>query len=159
VPDLRRRPPSGFTLIELTVALLVAGVTMAGLSVAYASYRTSIGAKRSAQVFAQDLSVARSYAVRTRDTVNVVFTESTPGYVIYSPSGDTLVNREFTVDSDLHLDTLDLQVTGDSILFDSRGRMDFSGVTGTVGVVWFIIGQGRYQVRFNMLGTSRVSPL
>lgn len=157
--DSRNRPARGFTLLELTVALLIASLTLAGISVAFASYRDTMAARRSAEVFAQDLSVARSYSVRSRDTVNVVFNESTPEYVIYSVAGDTLVHRTFTSSSDVRLDTLDLQVTGDSILFDSRGRMDFSGVAGTVGVVEFIVGQGRYQVRFNLLGTSRVSPL
>jgi len=132
---------------------------MAGISIAFSSYNAATAARRAAEVFAHDLSVGRSYAVRTRSVVKVVFTESTPSYRIESLLGDTLVERFFTGDSDFKLDTVDLQVTGDSIYFDARGRIDFSGISGSTGLVYFIAGGGRYQVKFNLLGTSRVSPL
>ena len=134
-------------------------LALSGVVVSFSSYNASTSAKRAAQVFSQDLSVGRSFAVRTRDTVAVVFDESTPGYTIISFSGDTLVGRTFAVTSTFKLDTVDLQVTGDSIYFDERGRINFDGITGSIGVARFIAGDGRYQVRFNLLGTSRVSPL
>lgn len=149
----------GFTLIEITVALFIMTLTLAGMSVSFSNYNAATSARRAAEVFSQDLSVSRSYAVRTRDTVKVVFSESIPGYTIASVGGDTLIVRIFTASSDFKLDTLDLQVTGDSIFFDTRGRIYFGGISGSIGVARFIAGRGRYQVRFNLLGTSRVSPL
>ena len=149
----------GFTLLEITVALLIMSLALAGVAVSFSSYNQSTTAKRAAQVFAQDLSVGRSYAVRSRDTVKVVFSESIPSYRIESLSGDTLIERSFTGTSEFKLDTLDLQVYGDSIYFDTRGRINFAGIYGSTGVARFIAGAGRYQVRFNLLGTSRVSPL
>jgi hypothetical protein len=134
-------------------------LALGGLSVAFRSYNQASSARRAAEVFAHDLSVSRSYSVRTRDTVKVVFSELTPSYRIESLGGDTLIERSFTATSDFKLDTLDLQSAGDSIYFDVRGRIYFGGITGSIGVARFIAGEGRYQVRFNMLGTSRVSPL
>jgi len=159
VSAVRPQSVGGFTLLEMTMALLIASITLAGFSVAYMSYRSSVSARRAAQVFAQDLSVARSYSVRSRDTVKVVFIESTPRYVISSSAGDTLVDRSFDPTAEIVLDTMDLDVSGDSIFFDSRGRIDFSGISGSLGVARFILSNGRFRVRFNLLGTSRVSPL
>lgn len=141
------------------MALLIMSLALGGISVSFSSYNAATSARRAAAVFAQDLSVGRSYSVRSRDTVKVVFSESTPSYMLVSLAGDTLVERSFTGTSDFKLDTLDLQATGDSVYFDVRGRINFGGITGTIGVARFIAGNGRYQVRFNMLGTSRVSPL
>jgi prepilin-type N-terminal cleavage/methylation domain-containing protein len=150
---------AGFTLIEITVVLLIMSLALAGVSVAFSSYNQASSARRAAEVFAHDLSVSRSYSVRTRDTVKVVFSESTPGYTIASLQGDTLVARTFTATSDFKLDTLDLQATGDSIYFDVRGRVYFGGITGSIGIARFIAGDKGYQVRFNLLGTARVRPL
>lgn len=157
--DRRNPGTGGFTLLEITVALLIMSIALGGLAMGFSSYNASTSARRAAQVFAQDLTVGRSYAVRTREIVKVIFSESTPSYRVESVSGDTLVVRSFTGASEFKLDTLDLQVSGDSIYFDARGRIDFSGISGSIGVARFISGDGRYQVRFNMLGTSRVSPL
>jgi prepilin-type N-terminal cleavage/methylation domain-containing protein len=157
--DDRSLGTRGFTLLEITVSLLIMSLALAGLSVAFGSYNQSTSARRAAEVFAYDLSVGRSFSVRTRDTVKVVFSETTPSYTVESLGGDTLVQRSFTATSEFKLDTLDLQATGDSIYFDTRGRINFGGITGSIGVARFIAGGGRYQVRFNVLGTSRVSPL
>jgi len=157
--DHRNTGPGGFTLIELTVTLVIMSLTLTALAVGFNTYNRASSAKRAAEVFANDLSVGRSYAVRTRDTVKVVFSESTPSYRIESLAGDTLVERMFTASSDFKLDTLDLQATGDSIYFDRRGRIFFGGISGSIGVARFILGDAGYQVRFNVLGTSRVAPL
>ena len=81
----------GFTLLEITVALVIMSLALAGVAISFSSYNQSTSAKRAAQVFAQDLSVSRSYSVRSRVIVKVVFSESIPIYRIESASGDTLI--------------------------------------------------------------------
>jgi len=158
--DRAETPPravSGFTLLEMTITLLIMSLTLTALSVAFANYRTNTSAKRSAEVFAQDLSVGRGYAVRSREVVSVRFDEVGMGYVLVSASGDSLIVRTFTATSDLRLDAIDLQSTGDSLFFDSQGRIDFSGVGSSLGAALFVSGTMQYAVRFNTLGASRVS--
>jgi prepilin-type N-terminal cleavage/methylation domain-containing protein len=151
------RAISGFTLIELTITLLIMSVTLAALSVAFSAYRSNTTARRAAEVFAQDLSVGRSRSVRSREVVSVRFDEVGMGYVLVSASGDSIITRSFTPTSGLRLDAIDLQSTGDSLFFDSRGRIDWSGVGSALGTALFVSGTNQYTVRFNTLGASRVA--
>jgi Tfp pilus assembly protein FimT len=146
----------GFSLLELTIAL---GLTFgfAGLSLSDYSERTST--RRAAQVFALDLTLARSTAMRTQEAVVIQFFESGRRYVIETQSGSVVVTtRRFGDNADIDLETIDLDITGDSLVFSARGIADLSGASGALGTATFSSGATGYTVSFNSRGASKVEP-
>ncbi len=151
-------PPTqlGFTVVELLVSLILFTIALTLASVVFASYQSRTAAQRAAQVFTMDLSYARTSAVRGRKAVIVDFNEAGKSYLIRVESGDTLVKREFGRDDDIPLDGLNLQLTGDSLVFDTRGVGDLSGSATSLGLASFAAGATIYDVSFNVMGASKV---
>jgi prepilin-type N-terminal cleavage/methylation domain-containing protein len=149
---------SGFTVVELLVTLILFTIAMALGSSVFSGYQSRTAAQRAAQVFAMDLSLARTSAVRGREVVIVDFDEAGGSYVIRLESGDTILRREFGRDDDIPLDSLNLQLTGDSLAFDSRGVGDLSGSASPLGTASFAAGANIYDVSFNVMGASKVDP-
>ena len=67
------------------------------------------------------------------------------------------MNREFEAGQDIRLDALDLQMSGDSLVFDARGVVDLSGAGSSLGVARFTAGEMEYDVSFNSMRASRVA--
>ena len=151
-------PPTrlGFTVVEMLVSLILFTIAMALTSVVFSGYQSRTAAQRAAQVFTMDLSLARTSAVRGREAVIVDFDEAGMSYCIRLESGDTIVEREFGQDDDIPLDLLNLQLTGDSLVFDARGVGDLSGSGSSLGIASFAAGETIYDVSFNVMGASRV---
>lgn len=72
----------GFSLIEVTVVLILAGVAIGMAGGGLSGYSRRIAANRAAQLFARDLSLARAQAVRGRESVVIRFSESSRWYSI-----------------------------------------------------------------------------
>ena len=70
------REARGFSLIELTVILLLAGVALGLGTGTLSKYKQRVAAQRAAQLFVGDLSLARAHAVRGRESVVIRFFES-----------------------------------------------------------------------------------
>jgi type II secretory pathway pseudopilin PulG len=147
---------SGFTVVELLVTLILFMITLALTSSVFSGYQSRTAAQRAAQVFAMDLSLARTSAVRGREVVIVDFDEAGGSYVIRLESGDTILRREFGRDDDISLDSLNLQLTGDSVAFDARGVGDLSGSASPLGTASFAAGANVYDVSFTIMGASKV---
>jgi prepilin-type N-terminal cleavage/methylation domain-containing protein len=148
---------SGFTLLELVVVLsiMAIGLTFAGL--AFTSYFERVSAERAAQVFSQDLTLARDWAVRSREPVVIRFYESSLWYEVQAQSSATEVaRRRFGVNADIDLSGVTLQMTGDSVVFDPRGFADLSGAGGPLGIATFSSGAVSYTVSFNSMGASKI---
>lgn len=146
----------GFTLVEMVIVLFLLSVSMAAAAGVFATYQTRTAAHRAAQAFAMDLSLARTSAVRRREAMVVDFNEAGLSYVIRSESGDTLRSRAFGLADDIPLSSIDLQLSGDSLVFDTRGVGDLSGAGSSVGVARFIAGATVYDVLFNALGAAKI---
>ncbi len=147
---------SGFTVVELLVTVSLFTITLALASSVFSGYQSRTAAQRAAQVFAMDLSLARTSAVRGREVVIVDFDEAGGSYVIRLESGDTILRREFGRDDDISLDSLNLQLTGDSVAFDARGVGDLSGSASPLGTASFAAGANVYDVSFTIMGASKV---
>ena len=147
---------SGFTLLELVVVLLLLSLSLAAAAGVFSAYQARTSAQRAAQVFALDIGLARTSAVRSRETVIVDFDESQVTYVLRFASGDTIVKRRFSDTDDIVLDSLNLQMNGDSLVFNSRGVADLSGAGSALGVARFVAGDTGYDVSFNGMGASKV---
>ena len=146
----------GFTLLELVVVMLLLSLSLAAAAGVFSAYQARTATQRAAQVFALDISLARTMAVRSRETVIIDFDESQVTYLVRSESGDTIVKREFSQTDEIRLDSIDLQLTGDSLVFNSRGVGDLSGAGSSLGVARFFAGDTGYDVSFNGVGASKV---
>lgn len=148
----------GFTLIELTVVVMIGAiiVTLGGL--AFSGYFQRNSARRAAQVFAQDLVSARSFAVRSQEPVVIRFYESSLWYEVESQTTTTeIARRRFTgTNADIALSAVTLDMTGDSLVFNARGIVDMSGAGGSLGTATFSSGAVTYTVSFNGMGASKI---
>ncbi len=149
------RGASGFSLIELVVVLILAGVWLAMAVGGMSGFNQKIAAHHAAQLFVRDLSMARAQAVRGRESVVIRFSESGRWYSISTMmTGRELIRRRFNVNADIGLAAIDLEVPGDTLLFTSRGIL--RGVGGQLGTATFVTGAATYAVLFNTLGAARV---
>lgn len=148
---------AGFTLIELIVVLSIAAVGLTFASVVFRSYFQRVSAERAAQVFAQDLTLARSWAVRSREPVVIRFYEGSLWYEVEAQSTATEVaRRRFGVNADIALTGVTLDIAGDTLVFDSRGIADLSDAGGALGIATFSSGAVTYTVSFNSMGASKI---
>jgi len=147
----------GFTLLELMVVLVISGLMMGAVALTFNGYVSRTRAQRAAQVFAQDLALARSTAVRTRQKVVIHFDETNRLYNVQNQDTTfTVVRRRFGTNADIDLTAIDLNTTGDSLVFSSRGIADLSGAGSTLGTATFTSGDVVFTVSFNSLGASKV---
>lgn len=143
-------------MLELTVVLVLASVMMSIAAITFGAYQTRTAARRAAQIFSRDLTLARSSALRTREPVIVRFYESSRWYSVATRSGQTLVRRRYGGGGDFTLSGLDLEISGDSVVFTGRGVVDLSGVVG-LGKASFTSGATTYESAFNATGASRIA--
>jgi len=153
----RARRSGGFTLIELAVVLVLAGLMLGMAGLTFSDYFKRTSALRAAQVFVQDLTLARSTAVRTRAPVVIRFYESSRWYEVESQESEVeLVRRRFGANADIDLSAITLDMTGDSLVFNARGMADLSGAAGALGTATFSSGAVTFTVSFNSMGASKV---
>lgn len=153
----RPRGGGGYSLLELTIVMTLSALALGFASVAFSGYLHRVSAQRAAQVFARDLVLARSTALRSREPVVVRFYEEPKWYsVALQRSGTELLRRRFGVNADIDLSGVDLSMEGDSVAFDARGVADMGGANGPLGVARFASGTAEYTVSFNAMGASKV---
>ena len=139
--------------------LVLASLTLGFAGLTFSGYFQRSSARGAAQVFARDLSLARSAAVRAKEPVVVRFYEANRWYqVVAQSSGTELVRRRFGVNADVDLSAIDLMFRGDTLVFDARGVASLANqqVPGPLGQASFEAGATRYTVSFNSLGASKV---
>jgi type IV fimbrial biogenesis protein FimT len=147
----------GFTLIELLVVVSVGSIVMALGTLAFSGYFQRNSARSAAQVFAQDLIAARSFAVRSQEPVVIRFYESTLWYQVASQSTATeIATRRFGASADIDLSSVTLDIDGDSLVFNVRGMADLAGAGGALGTATFSSGAITYTVSFNGMGASKI---
>ncbi len=148
----------GFTLIELTVVVTIGAIVVTLGGLAFSGYFQRNSARRAAQVFAQDLVSARSFAVRSQEPVVIRFYESSLWYEVESQTTTTeIARRRFTgTNADIALSAVTLDMTGDSLVFNARGIVDMSGAGGSLGTATFSSGAVTYTVSFNGMGASKI---
>ena len=85
------------------------------------------------------------------------FDEETLRYVVETQSGSVeLSSRRFGINADIDLSGIDLNLTGDSLVFSSRGIADISSSPSALGEATFSSGDFVYKVSFNSMGASKV---
>jgi hypothetical protein len=138
--------------------LALSGLMMSFAGLTLGRYFGRSAARRAAQVFAQDLTQARMFAVRAQKAVVVRFFEGGLRYEVVTSDGSTeLAQRRFVNSDGVDLSAISLDLNGDSLVFDRRGVADISGAPGALGVAVFTSGDTSYAVSFNGLGASRMA--
>ncbi len=141
----------------MTVVLVLASLTLGFGALTFSGYFRRTAALRAAQVFSRDLALARTYAVRTQEPVAIRFYESNRWYEVETQNtGVELVRRRFGVAADIDLSAISLGITGDTLVFSSRGIANLSGAPGALGTATFSSGAATYKVSFNSMGASKV---
>lgn len=154
-PSAGRR--GGFTLLELMVVLMISAIGLSVALLSFGGYFQRVSAERAAQVFVQDLTVARTWAVRSREPVVIRFYESSLWYQVQAQSSGTeVLRRRFGTNADIDLTGATLEFPGDSVVFDLRGMADLSGVGTALGTATFSSGPVSYTVSFNSMGASKI---
>ncbi len=145
------------TILELVVVLILTSLAL-GIAVLYfGSYYQTTSARRAAQIFAQDLTLARAAALRAREPVVIRFDQTNLWYSIsIQDAGTELARRRFKTNPDIPLSAISLDTAGDSLVFNSRGEADLTGTTNPVGTATFTSGTVTYTVNFNSMGASKV---
>jgi type II secretion system protein H len=147
----------GFTLIEVLVVLMIAAIGLTFALLSFGGYFRRVSAERAAQVFAQDLTLARTWAVRSREPVVIRFYEGSLWYQVEARNTATEVAaRRFGVNADIDLSAVTLDFPGDSVVFDVRGFADLSGIGASLGTATFSSGPVTYTVSFNSMGASKI---
>lgn len=147
----------GFTLIELVVVISISAVVLTFGTLAFSGYFQRDSARRAAQVFAQDLVAARSFAIRSQEPVVIRFYEGSLWYEVAAQSSSTeIARRRFGANGEIRLSAVALDVAGDSLVFDARGLADMSGAGGALGTAQFSSGAITYTVSFNGMGASKI---
>jgi len=149
----------GFSIIELVIVLVITSLVLGIAGLTFTDYFDRSSARRAAQVFARDLAFARSSALRSHEGVVIRFDESGRWYqVVMRADGTELVRRRYGSNADVALRAIDLRMGGDTVVVDSRGLLDLSGVvdSGALGEARFASGSKEYSVYFNGMGASKV---
>jgi len=147
----------GFTLVELVVVLMLSAIGLSFALLSFGGYFQRVNAERAAQVFAQDLTVARAWAVRSREPVVIRFFESSLWYQVEArASGTEVLRRRFGTNADIDLTGATLELAGDSEVFDRRGNAELSGAGSALGTATFSSGPMSYTVSFNSMGASKI---
>lgn len=144
---------AGFTILELLIAIVMAGVLLALVYGGYRQFNEAIVVKKAAGVVAADVTLTRSFAIQRRANVSLVANETQRSYTIRDTTGTRLAVRSFDRSSDLPLDRLDVETGGDSLTFNSRGLL----VTGAGVEIEMGRGDRDRTVSVSALGRSRIS--
>jgi prepilin-type N-terminal cleavage/methylation domain-containing protein len=147
----------GFTLLELAIVLTISATLLGFAALTFGSYAQRTSAQRAALVFVRDLALARSTALRSRESVVIRFYEGSRWYQVSTVETDTEVTRRrFGVNADVDLAGIDLRMPGDTLVFGPNGMADLSDASGSLGEAWFSAGAIEYSVLFNSMGAAKV---
>lgn len=138
------------------MVLLLFAIMLGFAAETFHGYLERTSAKRAAEIFVQDLNVTRNAALRSRRMAVLAFDEAGLKYLVRLESGDTVLLRAFGRGAEISLSALDLEISGDTLVFDRRGQADLAGALGPLGRAVFSAGSRSYAVSFNSMGVSRI---
>jgi len=151
------REAAGVTLLEMVMVITIITVTLTIATRSYRSYADREAVRSASLLFQRDLTLARTSALRTRESVVLRLDREERRYVVSTSGGEELVQRNYGSGAPAPLDLLELSLPGDSVLFrpDGLALIQLSG-DGVGAEGHFARGATRYVVSFNAVGHSTV---
>ena len=116
----RWRVPDGVTLLELLCAVVVLGVLATAGFTAVTTWNRAHRASRVAALLRWEITVARSYAIRSGRPMSLVVDEHTRSVTLHD---GTSMWRRLSLGSGtrMEVDRIRLDLPGDSLVFSPRG--------------------------------------
>lgn len=151
---VKTRRPSGFTLIEMIMVLLIASVMTSIAAGQYRTYMDRIGPERAARMVGTYIATTRSFAIQSRAPVTL-FADPVQRKLWIRTSTDTIRSVELGAETEYLVTSLEMDFPGDSMTFSSRGICRECGVTGT-GAITVASPKAGYVVTFNALGVWKM---
>ena len=144
------------TLLELLCAVVVFGVLVGGGSVIHESYMRAQRANHVADLLRWEVTVARSYAIRTGRPMTMVINETTRTVTLHDGA---VIRRTVSLGDDarLRVERLDLRIPGDSLVFSARGLCVNCPSVGTTELSIEAEGR-RATVHVELLGRPLTTP-
>lgn len=146
----------GYSLLELLAVLTIIAIGLALATTVFDGYLGRAAARNAARIFRQDLSMARTFAARTRRPTVIRFDESGLTYRVESGNGTVLVSRNMGAGGEIRLTAMDLDQDGDTLAFDRAGGAVLSTSHGGLGRAVFMTPADTFEVYFNAMGASRL---
>ena len=143
----------GFTLLEVLFVLTISAILMTAVVTSFSRYTRERAAQQAAYLLSRDLRLARSAAIGSRQPVSLVVTASNLSYVVRDTAGTVIARRVFSAGSELMIESLRIDLPGDSVTFGPQGVATLTGVLAEA-----VVGSPtrEYVVRFNATGSSRI---
>ena len=129
----RWRVPDGVSLIELLCAVVVVGVLATATFTGVTSYNRMRRASQVAGLLEWEVTVARSYAIRSGRPMSLVVDERARS-VVLRDGASTWRTLSLGDGTRLRVDRLDLDIAGDSLMFSPRGICVNCGATRPVAL-------------------------
>ncbi len=142
---------AGMSLPELLMAIVVAGILM---SIGYGglhNYIFSQRGRRAAHTLAFQVTIARSLAIRSGQTISLVANETARSIVVRDSAGTVYRSLDLGSSGELTVERLDIELAGDSLVFSRRG-MCLNCAAGGVTTIIVEGSQRRYTIEVSLLG-------
>lgn len=142
---------AGMSLPELLLAIVVAGILM---SIGYGGLHDYIFAqrgRRAAQTLAFQVTIARSLAIRSGQTISLVANETARSIVVRDSEGTVYRSLDLGPSGELTVERLDIELAGDSLVFSRRGMCLNCAAGGVTTIIVESLGR-RYTIEVSLLG-------
>lgn len=156
-PHARR----GFSLLELLVVIVIAGLLMSMGAKGLRSLKTQQGGERVGRALLWEATVARTYALRYGNPLSFVADKANKKFITRDSYGHVYRTISFGSGSELMATGISTNVAGDSLVFSGSGHCLNCGdgtTTGTTALT--IVSNGKtYRVTVNPLGRAELPSL
>lgn len=142
---------AGMSLLELLMAIVVAGIMV---SIGYGGlhdYIFSQRGRRAAHMLAFQVTIARSLAIRSGQTISLVANETARSTVVRDSAGTVYRSLDLGSSGGLTVERLDIELAGDSLVFSRRG-MCLNCSAGGVTTIIVESLERRYTIEVSLLG-------
>lgn len=152
----RWRVPDGVSLVELLCAVVVVAVVSTAGYTGATSWSRAQRAARVASLLQWEVTVARSYAVRSGRSMSLVVNEITRT-VILRDGSNAWRKLALGTGAPMEVERLSLDLPGDSLVFTPRGLCSNCGTGAPVDFA--VSAQGRHaMIRVGMFRTLQPAP-
>jgi prepilin-type N-terminal cleavage/methylation domain-containing protein len=111
----------GFTVFELLVVITIMGLLTALTAKGLIAFSQQQQGERTTKAILWEVSIARSYALRSGATISLVADETTKTLIVRGDSGKVWRTTRFGPNDELDAKAININTAGDSLAFSSQG--------------------------------------